>query len=122
MLNPLLKPNHCEGNYVIASDLLNSIDDILSKANDEEIKTIEIDITEMDEIGRHNLQKILKENCHFHVSVAGGRLILNICRIQDERRRQNGSFDYVQFVLYIEKMGTTAAIDKIAKKLRYLKS
>jgi hypothetical protein len=92
--------------------------------SNEEIKSIEIDITEMDNTERINLRKILKENENYYVHEpvsVRGKLILKICKMHDERHPQNGLFDYIQFILYAEKINCTkTAIQNIADKLRYL--
>jgi hypothetical protein len=121
MNNPLIKPFPCKGEFVITPEQLNSIDDIMLKTDDdEEIKTTEIDITDISENQRDNLQKILKEKFHVHEPVyVGKQLILKICNMQDEIRRQDGSLDYVQFTMYTEEISTKTAIKKIATSLRY---
>ncbi len=120
MKNPLIKPFPCKEEFVITPKQLNNIDDTMLKTGAEEILAIEIDITDISENQRDNLQKILKEKFHVLEPVSiGRRLILSICKIQDERRSKNGSSDYIQFALYTETMRTEAAIDRIAKKLRY---
>ncbi|XP_046633318.1 pseudouridylate synthase 7 homolog isoform X2 [Daphnia pulicaria] len=120
MNNPLIKPFPCKGEFVITPEQLNSIDDIMLKTDDdEEIKTTEIDITDISENQRDNLQKILKEKFHVHEPVyVGKQLILKICNMQDEIRRQDGSLDYVQFTMYTEEISTKTAIKKIATRIR----
>jgi tRNA pseudouridine13 synthase len=121
MNNPLIKPFHCKGKCIITPDQLNSIDDIMLKTDDEkEIKTIEINITSLRTNVKANLKKILEEKFHVHEPVyVGTQLILKICNRQDEIRRQDGSFDYIQFTMYTEGISTKTAIKKIAKSLRY---
>ena len=91
--------------------------------DEKEINTIEIDITEMEINERNNLQEILKMKFYVHEPVyVGDKLILKICRLQDEKECQNASSDYIQFVLHTDKICTTQAIDVIAKTLRYFLS
>jgi tRNA(Glu) U13 pseudouridine synthase TruD len=93
---------------------------MLKTDDEKEIKTIEINITSLRKNEKDNLQKILKEKFHVHEPVyVGKKLILKICNMQDEIRRQDGSFDYIQFTLYTEGISTKTAIDNIATKLRY---
>ncbi|EFX80696.1 hypothetical protein DAPPUDRAFT_318408 [Daphnia pulex] len=120
MNNPLIKPSPCKGEFVITPEQLNSIDDTILKTDDDEkIKTTEIDITDISENQRDNLQKILKEKFHVHEPVyVGKQLILKICNMQDEIRRQDGSLGYIQFTMFTEEISTKTAIKKIANRLR----
>lgn len=121
MNNPLIKPSPCKGEFVITPEQLNSIDDTILKTDDDEkIKTTEIDITDISENQRDNLQKILKEKFHVHEPVyVGKQLILKICNMQDEIRRQD-ALGYIQFTMFTEEISTKTAIKKIANRLRYL--